>query len=303
VAGHRAGLELPSLHWFYGFGSAAESLREASWWPSNRGEVIGHGMCGLLAAVGVALLIGSRRGFRWNPQTVRMFRRFRSIRRGYVSLLMLLVLLVLALLDQVLVGKRALLVKYGGEYHAPAITQRRFLDRDFGGTGESEVDYRELRARFRAEGEGNWVVLPPVPFEATFDSEEELRVGLVEREGHYFREGEQRPYSGLAYRFYADDPGRRHSMLRFRRGVPQAGRSSTSATGISRGSSSGRTGGGGASPGWGRAGWRRSRGRPPPRCWPSPSPPCRRACGAGTSSGPTRGAGTCWPRFTGVCRW
>jgi len=221
AAGEWAGLELPSLHWFFGFTSGEESLREASWRERHQAAVIGYGSCALLVLGGAASLVRSRREFHWNPQTLRMFRRFRSLGRGYVSLLLIVVLIVLALLDHVLVGKRALLVKYEDRIYAPAISQKRYSERDFGGEALREADYRELQARFRG-GEGdNWVVMPPVPFDATFDSEDELRVGLVKREGLYYREGRRKPFSGLAYRFYAGDPARRHSMVRFREGLQQ----------------------------------------------------------------------------------
>ncbi len=218
---HNAGLALPSLHWFFGFEAKEAELTDASWWRKNQGEAIGYLLSSLLVIGGVISLLRSRQGPHWNPQTLRKLKRFRSIGRGYVSLLALAGLVALGLLDQVLVGERALLVKYDGRWYAPAILQKSFTDEDFGGTAKSEVDYRELKKRFKREGKGNRVWLPPVPFDPTFDSEGEIRSSLVETEGVFFQEGDGAPYAGLAYRFYAEESKKRHSMVRFRKGVRQ----------------------------------------------------------------------------------
>ncbi len=112
---------------------------------------------------------------RWSPQTIKQWRRFRSLKRGYYSLVILVVLLVLSVFAELLVNSRALVVKYEGEYFFPTyaafIPGRRFgLDYDY------ETNYRELAARFAearaaaiAAGEeppDNWVLLPPVPYNA-----------------------------------------------------------------------------------------------------------------------------------------
>ncbi len=57
--------------------------------------------------------------FRLSPQTRKQWRRFRSIKRGYYSLLAILALLVAALFAELWVNSRALVVKYDGEYYFP----------------------------------------------------------------------------------------------------------------------------------------------------------------------------------------
>lgn len=110
---------------------------------------------------------------RLNPQTVKQWRRFRSIKRGYYSLLTVLGLLVLSIFAELLVNSRAVVVKYEGEYYFP--TYAAFIPgRTFGLDYSYETNYRELKAAFaeaRAEAAaagreppGNWLVLPPVPF-------------------------------------------------------------------------------------------------------------------------------------------
>ena len=110
---------------------------------------------------------------RLNPQTVKQWRRFRSIKRGYYSLITLGVLLFLTLFAELLVNSRAIVVHYEGELYFP--TYGAYMPgRTFGLDYAYETNYRELsqafaaaRAEAEAQGEpapGNWVVLPPIPF-------------------------------------------------------------------------------------------------------------------------------------------
>lgn len=110
---------------------------------------------------------------RLNPQTIRQWRRFRSIRRGYWSLIGLGVLLCFSLVAELFVNSRALVVRYEGELYFP--TYAAFIPgRTFGLDYGYETNYRELQAAFTAasaeaaaRGEpdpGNWLILPPIPF-------------------------------------------------------------------------------------------------------------------------------------------
>ncbi|MEA3231599.1 MAG: ABC transporter permease, partial [Thermodesulfobacteriota bacterium] len=98
-----------------------------------------------------------------NPLTIRKIKRFKSIKRGYFSFLIFVVMLVASLFAEVLVNNRALIVHYEGKYYFS--TYGHMLPgTNFGQDYEYETDYRELAARFKAENSGNWVLLPPVPF-------------------------------------------------------------------------------------------------------------------------------------------
>ena len=100
---------------------------------------------------------------RLSPQAQLQFRRFRSLKRGYGSFLILVFLSVLALLAELLVSNRALLVRYHGHLYWPTYGAIH-PGRDFGSDYAYEVDYRELKARFAAEHAGNWVLMPLVPY-------------------------------------------------------------------------------------------------------------------------------------------
>ena len=102
---------------------------------------------------------------RLNPQTTKQWLRFRSIKRGYYSLLAISVLLFASLFAELLINSRAIIVKYEGSYYFP--TYSAFIPgTEFGLDYEYETNYRELKARFRQEQEAraNWVLMPPVPF-------------------------------------------------------------------------------------------------------------------------------------------
>ena len=102
---------------------------------------------------------------RRNPLAAKQWRRFRSIRRGYWSALLLTLALVLSLGAELLVNSRALVVSYQGDLHFP--TYGAFLPgTTFGLSYEFETNYRELERHFEERGEGDWVLMPPVPFNA-----------------------------------------------------------------------------------------------------------------------------------------
>lgn len=197
---HVAGIRFPSLKWFF-------SGSEAFGWTATA----------LLVTAGLALVFLAPRDFRFSPQTVRQLERFRSIKRGFWSLVALGVLVVLAMLDNVVVGNRALVVRYEGKTFFPAFVDP-IPETEFGGEGDGEPNYREMKRRFAEEDTGNWALLPLVPWNPTLDSDAEQRAVLVrDSEGLYHLEGESRPYSGLAMIFFDDETTKRQEW-RFRRG-------------------------------------------------------------------------------------
>lgn len=101
--------------------------------------------------------------FALNPQTRLKLRRFREIRRGYWSFLALVALLVLSLAGEMVVNNRALIVSYGGEWFFP--TYGAFHPgTDFGLDYGYETNYRQLRDTFEELNDGDWVLMPLVPY-------------------------------------------------------------------------------------------------------------------------------------------
>ncbi|MCB1236527.1 MAG: ABC transporter permease subunit [Verrucomicrobiae bacterium] len=75
-------------------------------------------------------------------------------------------LILLAIFAEVLVQKRALIVRHEGKLYFPTYTAFH-PGTDFGLGYTYETDYRELREKFRAEKDsGNFVLMPLVPYDA-----------------------------------------------------------------------------------------------------------------------------------------
>ncbi len=204
---HAMGGALPSLRWFFNFG-----------------ESTGYVAMGLAFAIGLFLLARPK-DIHWTPMTLRKFHRFKSIRRGHVSLLILVGLVLVAMLDQVVVGKRALMVSYNGEWFFPAFKQGQYKGVDFGQNEESEANYRQLQQNWKDSESDNWVLMPLIPWDPVLDSQDLMKAQLEQREnGKYYLPGKDAPYSGNAYTYYLEDESQRHMMFKFRQGV-QKGRS------------------------------------------------------------------------------
>ena len=109
-----------------------------------------------------------------NPLTLKQWQRFKSIRRGYWSAIALIVALLLSAGAELLVNSRALVVSYQGEWHFP--TYGDFIPgRTFGLDYDYETNYRDLKRAFAGQGAGDWVLMPPVPYDAF---ENDLEVGV-----------------------------------------------------------------------------------------------------------------------------
>lgn len=105
-----------------------------------------------------------------SPITRRRFLRFRSIKRAWGSLIILTFFSLLALLGPLLVGSRALIIKYQNEYRFPFIANS-IPGTEFGLSSTNEPNYRTLQRDFKSAGSENWVLLPLIPFSPTEVSE------------------------------------------------------------------------------------------------------------------------------------
>ena len=109
-------------------------------------------------------------------------RRFRRLKRGYYSFVTLTVSYLLSFLLPFLIGAQAIVVKYEGSYYFPAVrsylyetfgvgfANRIYLSETFGQTevdgraAFGETNYRALKKQFAEQGQGNWVLIPPMPY-------------------------------------------------------------------------------------------------------------------------------------------
>ncbi len=203
ILGEWLGLDLPSIAWFFSLGGGFG-------WSSSV----------LLILAGLSGLLFLPATVNWNPVTLQRFQRFRSIRRGWWSLLILAALVVVALLDQSIVGRRALVVKQADQWYFPAFVKQRYAEKTFFGESESETNYRLLKQRMKEEGVPGFVLMPLVPWAPVLDSDDQQTLPLEQRGQLLYRPGEERPYSGRAIRYYEDKDRVKHSDVRIRRGLP-----------------------------------------------------------------------------------
>ena len=92
----------------------------------------------------------------------RSWLRFKSNRRGYISLWLFSVLFSLSLVSEVLFNDKPLLVNYQGEYYFPFVVS--YPETTFGGDFETEADYADEFVREQITKDSNWVIDPPVRF-------------------------------------------------------------------------------------------------------------------------------------------
>ncbi len=128
-------------------------------WKSN--HYAGLGIFIILAVAGRRFL-----NIRWDPSTLKKFKRFRHLRRGYASFLVIGVLWFASLFSELFINDRPIAIYYDGKLTFPTYG-RVTLESEFGVTGPKgfePVKYRELDNRFEAEDAGNWALMPAVPF-------------------------------------------------------------------------------------------------------------------------------------------
>lgn len=144
AVGELCGLLLPTLSWPFTVSREMSMLNIVCTDQNNGGILTPQGKflwfgwaCVLvMAGVGFWIMLKGPRRFHPTPITKRRIQRFKSISRGYVSLIILLVLTLLACMDQCLVGKRALLVVQDGSWYFPAIMRKVYKGSTFGQTGD-----------------------------------------------------------------------------------------------------------------------------------------------------------------------
>lgn len=109
----------------------------------------------------------------------RRWKKFKSIRRGYVSLLILLGAYAISFLLPLMINNKPLLISYEGDWYSPA--GREFLGSlpligglapssfdpasQYGEAGNTgEANYRELQAKWEDAESDNYIIMPLYPF-------------------------------------------------------------------------------------------------------------------------------------------
>ena len=94
----------------------------------------------------------------------RRWNKFKTLKRGYYSLVALTVLYALSFLLPILINNRALIVKYDGSLFFPVFSGY-ISGKEFGQDVPGEAKYRKLKEQFAGQmGSSNWVLMPPYPY-------------------------------------------------------------------------------------------------------------------------------------------
>ncbi len=95
--------------------------------------------------------------------TKQKWKRFKSVKRGFVSFIILAIMILLSVFAELLINSRAIVVCYNGRLLFPTYSEM-IPGKYFGLDYDYETNYRELEKKFRNEKNGNWLIMPPVPY-------------------------------------------------------------------------------------------------------------------------------------------
>lgn len=93
----------------------------------------------------------------------KRWQKFKSLKRGYYSLIILSSFYILSFLLPLLINNKAIVVKYNDTYYFPILTGY-ISGKTFGQDVPGEAKYRPLRESFKESKSNNWLVLPPYPY-------------------------------------------------------------------------------------------------------------------------------------------
>jgi microcin C transport system permease protein len=94
---------------------------------------------------------------------VKRWRKFKSMKRGYWSLIIFVSTYLLSFLLPLVVGNEALVVRHEGQYHFP-LFKDYIAAEELGQKRIGDPNYRELKQQYQEEGAGDFVVMPWYPF-------------------------------------------------------------------------------------------------------------------------------------------
>jgi len=115
----------------------------------------------------------------------KRIKRFKSIKRGYYSLLALGFLYMLALLGPLWINNKPLILKYDDKYYFPAIVdlldfipginyplyESKTFDQN---SSRIEVDFRKLKKEINKQNNGNFILMPIYPYHPHEDLKDQL---------------------------------------------------------------------------------------------------------------------------------
>src|SRR5215471_10974672 len=88
----------------------------------------------------------------------KRIRKFKTLKRGYYSFLLLVAAYITSFFLPFLINSKALIVRYQGHFYSPVM--KFYPASQFGIEAIGEPNYRELKQKFKADKQGNWVLMP-----------------------------------------------------------------------------------------------------------------------------------------------
>jgi microcin C transport system permease protein len=92
----------------------------------------------------------------------KRLRKFGRLRRGYYSFILIVAAYVGSFFLPLIANNVALVVHYNGHYYVPLISYEPAST--LGQNAIGDPNYRALKQQYAAEGRGNWVLMPPIPY-------------------------------------------------------------------------------------------------------------------------------------------
>ena len=93
----------------------------------------------------------------------KRWRKFKTLKRGYYSLVILIFLYVISFFLPLLINNRSLIVHYEDKLYFPVLSGY-IPGKTFGQEVPGEARYRDLKQVFESKDNGNWVLMPPYPY-------------------------------------------------------------------------------------------------------------------------------------------
>ncbi len=115
----------------------------------------------------------------------KRIKRFKSIKRGYYSLLLIIFLYIISLLGPLWINNKPLILKYDNQYYFPAIVDlldfipginyplyeaKTFNQK----SNKIEVDFRQLKKEIAMQDNGNFILMPIYPYHPHEDLKDQL---------------------------------------------------------------------------------------------------------------------------------
>jgi microcin C transport system permease protein len=92
----------------------------------------------------------------------KRLRKFKRLKRGYYCFVAIVGAYALSFLLPLLANNVALVVRYNGRFYFPLVSY--YSAGQFGQNAFGDPDYRALKQQFSSAHQGNWVLMPPVPY-------------------------------------------------------------------------------------------------------------------------------------------